>query len=76
MSARIEDGWLVVDCDASDAAQVEIAVGKPVEFHPAFRDYSSGVRVAKIRVPSGKGRVRVHLKVAGQVAEAGIVSLG
>lgn len=75
MSARVEDGWLVADCDASDATPVMIAVGKPEDFAPAFRDFSSGDRVAKIRLPQVGGRVRVFLKVGSQVIEAGLVTL-
>lgn len=68
-------GWLTVDCDVSDATPVQIAVGTPTDFKPAFRDWVDGRRVAKIRVPEGPGRVRVFLKVGGTVTDAGIVTL-
>ena len=76
MSARVEDGWLVVDCDAADAAPVHIGISKS-DLQPAFRDYAAnGKRVAKIRLPQGKtSRVRVYLKVGDQLDDVGLVTL-
>lgn len=76
MNARVEQGWIVVDCDAPDVATVELGLD-PAKLQPAFRDYSAtGVRVAQIRVPAeATGRVRVYIKVDGRLEQAGLITL-
>jgi hypothetical protein len=74
VSPHIENGWLIVDCDAPDTASVELALGRG-DFVPAFRDYDSGKRVAKARLVEGRGRTRVMVRVNGKVFEAGVISL-
>lgn len=69
-AARIEDGWLVVDCPAAaDPVPVEIGIGD--DWQPAFRDYHDGQRVAKIRPPADVApRSTVWLRVGGPDAPA------
>jgi len=85
VSARIDDGWLIVPCDAPAGALVEIAAReRPViangaatratepDWQPAFRDWHDGRRVAKIRLPADLvGRATVRLRVAGVVTSHG-----
>jgi hypothetical protein len=70
--AKVRDGWLEVDCDAHDRAEVYVAATprgakEPVmaEWQPGFRDWGDrGQRVAKIRPPL-HGEAMVWLKVDG-----------
>lgn len=64
MAARIEDGWLVVDCEAPLSSKVEIQVGdgKP---RVAFR--GSGTALVRPE-PGTSGKPRVQLLVDGVVA--------
>lgn len=74
MTARMESGWLVVDCDAPDTAAVHIAVGAEPgddDWQPAYRDGDDDARVAKIRPPATTGRQPVWLRVDGVVSAAG-----
>lgn len=74
MNPRVENGWLVVDCDAPDSTPVEIGVGKtPTVMVPAYRDYSNGVRVAKALVEVGSGRHMVHVKIGSVTRLAGVL---
>lgn len=57
------EGWLVVPCDAHDHAKVYVDPGDG-EWHPGFRDWEGGTRVAKCR-PVQQGQVKVRLKVDG-----------
>lgn len=74
MNPRVENGWVVVDCDAPDTTRVSLAIGKtPVDFVPAFRDYSQGARVAKAMIELGSGRHMVHIKVGAVTKLAGVL---
>ena len=76
MNPRVEKGWLIVDCDLPDTARVAIAIEGPgMEFVSAFRDYDGDVRVAKIRVPAVRGKVRVLALVNGQTKVAGVIQI-
>lgn len=64
MTVKATSSWIIVDCDASDLTEVFIAVGRPDNWHPAFRDWEDGVRVAKIRIPKDApvGRQPIFLR--------------
>lgn len=64
MTVKVTSSWIIIDCDASDLTEVYIAVGRPDNWHPAFRDWEDGQRVAKIRIPKDApiGRQAIYLK--------------
>lgn len=74
MRTHIENGWVVTSCDASDSAKVFMALGSPGNWRPAFRDWSGGDRVAKIRA-AGTGTLTVFLRVGSNVTTVGRVSI-
>lgn len=75
MNPRVENGWLVIDCDAPDTTPVYLGVGKVAnDMRPAFRDFSaSGARTAKVQVPLVPGRTLVHVRVGAVTSIAGVV---
>ena len=77
MNPRIVNGWLVVDTDAPDQADVEIAIlfGQSKAFVHAFRDYDDGKRVAKVKVGGATGRAVVYLRVNGAETMAGSLTI-
>lgn len=77
MTPQLVDGWLVVSCDAHDHAQVWLSVGdrEPGEWRPAYRDWLDGAKVAKVRAPSGPGKVRVWIRVGDRETRVGSVTL-
>lgn len=47
---QIRDGWVEVPYSGDDLSRVEIGVGSPTAWRPAFLDYDdAGQRVAKVR---------------------------
>jgi hypothetical protein len=77
VNPRVINGWLVVDTDAPDRADVQIALftQQSKAFVPAFRDYEDGKRVAKIRVGGASGRAVVYLRVDGAETMAGNLTI-
>lgn len=75
MNPRVVNGWLVVDTDAPDRANVEIAIftQRSKAFVQAFRDYDSGKRVAKVKLGGASGRAVVYLRVDGAETMAGSI---
>lgn len=69
---RIENGWILVDCDAPDHAKVTITIGAG-EPAPAFRDCDDkGQRVAKVRPPEDlASRTAVTLTINGRPTSTG-----
>ena len=77
MNPRLVNGWLVVDTDAPDRADVQIALftSKSKAFVPAFRDYEDGQRVAKIKAGDASGRAVVYLRVDGSETMVGSLTI-
>jgi len=69
---RLEDGWLLVACDASVLVPVWIKVGRD-EFKPAYRDFHEGRRVAKIRSSGVSRKTTVTLRVGETSSAAGSI---
>lgn len=72
MSARVRDGWLLVDYAGPEMATIEVGVGRNEAevWRPAFLDWVDGKRVAKVR-PYAGDRPVVWLRVNGNSARVG-----
>ena len=77
MNPRIINGWLVIDTDAPDQANVEIALltKNTKAFFPAFRDYEDNRRVAKIKAEGASGRAVVYVRIDGVETMAGNLTI-
>lgn len=77
MSARLENGWLMVPYAGADLAPCFIATGTrgPGEWLPAFKSWRGAERVLQVRPPATSGPVRVWVKISGVVSTAGSVTL-
>jgi hypothetical protein len=77
MNPRIVDGWLIIDTNAPDRADIQIALftSQSKAFVPAFRDYENGQRVAKIKAGNATGRAVVYVRVDGAESMAGSLTI-
>lgn len=73
--ARLSGGWVVVPYNGDDGSVVEIAVGDPSEFRPAYLAWRDTERVAQVRPGPVTGDVAVWLRVDGVATKAGRVGL-
>jgi hypothetical protein len=67
MAARLQDGWIIVDCEAPLSSHVQVKVGNDMPV-PAFR--GEGVAMARPRITMG-GKPRVQLLVDGLITYSG-----
>lgn len=70
MRLFLHRGWVCVQCNAGDAAQVHIKVGES-DWMPAFRDTIDGMRVAMVRSGSSLTTRTVSIRIDGQETVAG-----
>lgn len=75
MAAQLAAGWIATPYSGSERSHVEMSVGHGDTWSPAFLDWESGVRVAKIRAPNLHGHLVVWLSVDGHTTQVGTVTL-
>lgn len=80
MSARISDGWLVVDYSGPELVLIELGTGtaSPENYRPAFLDYEGDSRVAKVLLPPSAfstPTATVWLRVRGTESRVGRITL-